>query len=158
MSWSKRKNSVTDTRLHRIYFALGIAIWYKADPQDGYPPLFLKLLSIITIVFFGGGGLLLLYRMADKGSGLILDNYGIQLNYGGNKNPLTIEWRNITGVEIKEIRRTKILLVFINNPEELINKESMWKQRLMRLGLKMYGTPISLSTGTFNCVLLLMSW
>jgi hypothetical protein len=71
---------------------------------------------------------------------------------GGNKSPLTIEWRNITGLQITKVKSTKILLIFINNAEEIINGEgSMWKQKLMRLTLKMYGTPLSISTGTYKC-------
>ncbi len=133
------------------FVLLGIYVWHIADIQTHYPPLCYKIVSGLTVFFFGIGCILLPYKLFDTRPGLIIDNYGIQFDKGLNKTRPTIAWRTITGFEITEIKRTKILLVFINNTEEIINQEGKWQQKLMRLGLKMYGTPISISTGTYKC-------
>ena len=133
------------------FVLLGIYVWHIADKQTNYPPIYAKIISVLCISFFGIGCVLLPYKLFSNLPGLIIDNYGIRFTNGGNKNPLTIEWKNVTGLETTKVKRTKILLIFINNAEEIINKEGMWKQKLMRLTLKLYGTPISISAGTFKC-------
>jgi hypothetical protein len=134
-----------------VFVVLGIYLWSIAGVLTHYPPLYVKIVSILSISFFGIGCIVLPYKLFGNSLGLIIDNYGIHFAAGVNKSRLIIEWRSITGFQIKEIKRTKILLIFINNAEAIINSESMWQQKLMRLGLKMYGTPISISTGTYKC-------
>ncbi|HSY77880.1 MAG TPA: STM3941 family protein, partial [Bacteroidia bacterium] len=50
-----------------------------------------------------------------------------------------------------KIKRTKLLLIFMDNTEEIINRESTWKQKMMKLSLRTYGTPISIGSGTLKC-------
>jgi hypothetical protein len=59
------------------FVLLGIYLWHIAETQTNYPPVAVKIVSVLTIAFFGIGCILLPYKILDKGPGLILDNYGI---------------------------------------------------------------------------------
>jgi hypothetical protein len=121
-----------------------------ADTQSRYSPIYIKLVSILGIIFFGLGLILAPIKLFDKRPGLIISDKGIQDN-GGISSGQLYPWINITGFKIIKIKRTKLLLIFVNNAEELINKESKWKQQIMRLTQNTYGTPISIGSGTLKC-------
>ena len=110
-----------------MFVILGIWLWRIADMQTHFLPLELKVVSILGIIFFCTGVILLPIRLFDKRPGLVIDNDGIII-YSGFSSELFISWKNIVGFEVVKMKSTRLLLVFINNTEEMINQESMWKR------------------------------
>ncbi|QEC76744.1 STM3941 family protein [Mucilaginibacter ginsenosidivorax] len=135
--------------LGSLAFVLGsIWIYSIADTQTDWPPFVLKVVSIMGLLFFGLAIIMGLKKLIDKYPGLIINDHGI-LNASGFGKPQFIPWENVTSVRSIETEHSKLIQVFINNAEEVISKQSRWKQKLMRMSQSRYGTPISI-----NCVIL----
>jgi hypothetical protein len=131
------------------FVLLSIWTWNTADLQTRLPPITLKVIAVIGGAFFG---LILIAgpkRLFDKRPGLIIGDEGIQDNSSITTGRF-IAWKNIKGFKIIKIRSTKLILVFINNPKEIIQKENKFMQVLMRATERMYGTPISIGSGTLK--------
>ena len=125
-------------------------LWSIANTQTHYAPIRLQIISVLGISFFGLGGIVSLIKLFDKRPGLIIDNEGLHDNSGVSKGRL-IPWKHITHFDIAQIKQTRLLLIFVDNVDEVINRESMWKQKIMKLTNNMYGTPVSISSGTLKC-------
>ncbi len=133
-----------------VAFVIACAwLWTIADTQTDRPPAVMKAVSVIGIVFFSLGMVVGVKKLFDKRPGLIIDDQGIQDNTGLGKGRF-IAWTNITGFKLIEIKRTKLISVFVNNADELIAGQSPWKQKMTRLTLQNYGTPISISSSTLK--------
>jgi hypothetical protein len=131
------------------FVLMAISSWFISNSQTRYPPVFIKMISVVCVMFFGSGMILGFKKLFDKRAGLIIDNKGLQDNTSISDGRF-IAWDNITGFEMTSVRSTKIILVFINNSDKMIFKESRWKQGIMRQSKKLYGTPISLGSGTLK--------
>ncbi|MEM1325973.1 MAG: STM3941 family protein [Bacteroidota bacterium] len=58
-----------------------------------------------------------------------------------------IPWTQITDFREIKIKGTKIVLIYVKNPDEWIAKESNFvKQKVMKVSLKTYGTPFSVAS------------
>jgi uncharacterized protein YacL len=135
--------------LGSLAFVLGsIWIYSIAENQTDWPTFVLKTVSIMGLLFFGLGIIMGIKKLIDKYPGLIIDDHGI-LNASGFGKPQLIPWESVTSIRLIEIEHAKLIQVFINNAEEVISKQSRWKQKLMRMSQSRYGTPISI-----NCVIL----
>ena len=133
-----------------IFGILSYWLWTIADTQTHYPTIYIQFVSILGIVLFGLGVIFAPIKLFDKRPGLIITDEGIQDNRGVSSGRF-YPWLNITGFKTVSIKRTKLLLIFMDNTEEIINRESTWKQKVMRFSQSTYGTPISIGSGTLKC-------
>ncbi|HWY98605.1 MAG TPA: STM3941 family protein [Bacteroidia bacterium] len=133
-----------------ISVLLSYRLWTIADTQTHYPTIYVQCVSILGIILFGFGIIFAPIKLFDKRPGLIISDEGIQDNSGISSGRF-YPWINITGFKMVKIKRTKLLLIFMDNTEEIINRESTWKQKMMKLSLSTYGTPISIGSGTLKC-------
>ncbi|WP_121808646.1 STM3941 family protein [Mucilaginibacter kameinonensis] len=131
------------------FIIIGVFLWFEADNQIRYPVIVVKAISIACIIFFGAGILPGFKKLFGQRVGMIIDNKGIQDNTGISRSRF-IDWSNIEGFNIISIRSTKIILVFVNNSDEIILKESKLTQCILRQSQKIYGTPISIASGTLK--------
>jgi hypothetical protein len=46
---------------------------------------------------------------------------------------------------------TKFLLIFISNPDKYLDRVSGFKRKLMKGNMKIYGTPLSITSITLKC-------
>lgn len=139
-----------------LFVIIGIWILINADNLQEYSfkllrnPLTLKIIGILSILFFGVTGFFGFKKLSDKKVGLIIDSNGITDNSNATSVGL-IEWNDITSITTKQVMSTKFLSININNPEKYINKaKSGIKAKLMRSNMKMYGTPISITSNTLK--------
>ncbi|WP_295720620.1 STM3941 family protein [Mucilaginibacter sp.] len=132
-----------------VFVLLSIWMWDTADTQTRWPPICLRVLSVIGGAFFGSALIVGPKKLFDKRPGLIISDEGIQDNCSISRGRF-IAWKNIQGFKIVKIRSTKLILVFINNAKEVIQEENKFTQALMRVTEKTYGTPISISSGTLK--------
>jgi hypothetical protein len=120
-----------------------------ADQQNRLDPRLAKAVGILGIIFFGGTGIFAIKKLFDKSLGLIISEEGIF----ENTNALSIgfiSWDNITAIKIIQIKSTKILLIFVKNPQLYLDNVSGFKKFLMKSNHSMYGTPLSITSVTIK--------
>jgi hypothetical protein len=132
-----------------VFVIISIWMWTYAETQTSHSPIALKIYSVIGISFFGSGLILGLIKLFDKRPGLIIDKEGIQ-NYMSISKGIFVSWKDIDRFETIRIASTKILLVFVCNPDKIIASESKWKQKIMKNNYRKHGTPITLGSGTLQ--------
>lgn len=132
-----------------VVVAISVWLWTIADKQTRRSPLMIKTVSVAGISFFGLGLIIGTGKLLDKKAGLIIDDHGIHDNASVGTGRF-IAWRNIEKFKVITVSKTDTLLIYVNNVEETIHKESKWKQKIMRYCLKKYGTPISIGISTLK--------
>ncbi|MEZ2414519.1 STM3941 family protein [Muriicola sp. E247] len=113
-------------------------------------PIVIKGIGITGILFFGATGVYGFIKLFDQKAGLVLDSDGITDNTNASSVGL-IRWHDITSIKTEQVMSTKFLLIEVVNPESYIEKsKSRMKARLMRTNMKMYGTPLSITSSSLN--------
>lgn len=107
-------------------------------------------MGYITIVFFGLCLIYLFYKAFDKKPGLIINKFGITDNSNYTSVGL-IKWSEIIGIRTQEVVSNKFILIDVLEPEKFIQRSSKFKATLMKTNLKMYGTPISITSNSLSC-------
>lgn len=155
---------------NKIYLLLiGVVIfliagfWMFIKPEnagDFYNPMIkrflylnsesIQIIGIVGIVFFGAIGIYGIRKLFNKKAGLIIDSKGITDNSNATSIGL-IEWNDISRISTKEVMSTKFLLIYIINPEKYIGKaKNVIHAKLMKANLKMYKTPLSITSNTLK--------
>jgi hypothetical protein len=125
------------------FVAIGIYILTSlADEQSRVSPLIAKAVGIASIVLFGALGIFAVLKLSDKKPGLIVDDAGITDNASAVAAGLIL-WKDITGIRTEQISTTKFLLIDTINPERYMEVSSV-KKGIMRMNMKMYGTPVTI--------------
>jgi hypothetical protein len=129
-------------------------ILFIINPDTFISPIFrnpqiLRLTGIAAVLFFGATGIYGLRKLFDKKVGLIVDEIGIT-DYTNASSVGLIDWVDITEIETEEVMSTKILLIFTLNPDKYLNRVNGFKRKLMQGNMKMYGTPLAITSNTVN--------
>jgi hypothetical protein len=133
-----------------LFVVLGIYLLTTiADQQEKFNPALLKGIGIADILFFSATGIYGIIKMYDKKTGLTIDDNGISDNTNASSIGL-IKWTDITEIRTEQVMSTKFLLIFINNPETYLKKASGMKQKLMETNMKIYGTPLSITSNSLK--------
>jgi hypothetical protein len=106
---------------------------------------FIKIVGVTTIVFTIMSLIYALVKLFDNKLGLIIDANGITDNSSGISVGL-IFWEDIVSISTTNVKSTQFLLLNVKNPESYVPKVSNIKRFLIRANLKMYGTPICISS------------
>ncbi|MDR2037331.1 MAG: hypothetical protein LBQ60_05350 [Bacteroidales bacterium] len=109
-------------------------IWILLDPQFG---IFQKIIASACILFFGIAMIIFPRKLFDNTQNLVIDRYGITDNITRPRAG-TIEWNDITHVEITKISGNKMLLIFVIDPEKYLSRV---KAKGLRNNYYMAGTP-----------------
>lgn len=113
-------------------------------------PILIKSIGIIGSIFFGITGVYGIRKLSDKKPGLIIDKNGITDNSNASSIGL-IEWSDISEIKTSQVMSTKFIMIDVINPEKYIEKaKNGMKAKLMRANMKMYGTPLSITSNTLN--------
>jgi hypothetical protein len=137
------------------FVALGI--WFVTNPltfmDTGYrdrPKFEIEAVGYTSIIFFGLCALVGLFKLFDNKPGLIINDEGIVIN--PNSPASLIRWNEIEKFDIKIINRTRLISIYLKDPDEYINRQvSEFKRKALMLTLKSFGTPLSISTNGLNC-------
>lgn len=125
-----------------VFVLLGIAALQMEDVS-----VFKKVISGIAIVFFGLGLYAFPKKLLDKTPGMVIDKYGVTDNVT-NPRVGTIDWKDIAHVEVSYIEthraRTKVLLIFVHDPEKYLSKIKGWKCQGLKNNYAETGTPFVL--------------
>lgn len=140
--------------LFSIVFA-AIGFWFVIEPPTIKNPVFgnpllISVLGYATIIFSVIGTFFCIRKLPDTKPGLIIDNEGFTDNSSGVSGGLVL-WKDIENISIFEMRRQKLIMLEVNNPEEYINRQTNgFKRKLMAMNHKMYGTPLSISANALE--------
>nr|WP_320036788.1 STM3941 family protein [uncultured Bacteroides sp.] len=112
-------------------------------------PEMIRIVGIAAILFFGATSVYGLRKLFDKSAGLIIDDYGITDNSNASSVGL-IDWSDILEIKTEQVMSTRFLLIFVNNPDKYLERVNGFKQKLMEGNMKMYGTPLSITSNTLR--------
>ena len=106
---------------------------------------FIRISGITALCFFGLILIYIILKLFDKKPGLIIDDDGITDNSSGVSVGLIL-WKDIVSIHTEKIQSTKFLIIRVDNPEKYIAGSYRFKKNLLRANMKMYGTPLSISS------------
>ena len=105
--------------------------------------------GLASFVFFGVCASNIIKKLFDKKPALIIDEHGITINTGLSAY---ICWDEIKGIGIQEIKRTKVIIIYLKKPDKFIkNQPGLINRRMLSLGYRMSGSPISITTRGLKC-------
>jgi hypothetical protein len=134
-----------------LFVMLGLYLFMTiADHQTRFNPTNIKGAGIAGVLFFGATGLYGIRKMFDKRVGLTIDDDGIIDNTNASSIGL-IRWSEITEIKTAQVMSTKFLLIYTNDPNEILERVKGMKRKLMAGNMKMYGTPLSITSNTLKC-------
>lgn len=151
---------LSKTKLLLLIFAslafIGIGAWMISldaaliEAQRRFNnPLLVHGTGWVAIVFFGWCGVIGIRKYFDKQPGLIFSSVGITDNSSGVSAGL-IPWSEISGINIYEIQKQKMLIILVKNPDKYIEIGSVIKRTLNRTNYKMCGSPIAISSNSLK--------
>jgi len=135
-----------------IFVILGIL--FIKNPQQFISPVyrsieFIRVIGFALVSFCGICLIYILYKFFDKKPGLIINDDGI-IDNSHYASVGLISWSKIKGIRTRQFKSTKFLLIDVSNPKEFIERKSRFKASLMKINLKMYGTPLSITSNSLN--------
>lgn len=114
---------------------------------------FIKTVGCIGFLLFSWITLVLIIKLSKNEIGLKIDDFGILDNSNLVKIGL-IEWKDIVKIEKHNLISPQFILIIVNNSEKYIEKaESKFQSFLIKSNLRMYGTPVTISSSLLNCSL-----
>jgi hypothetical protein len=132
------------------FIAVSIWLWNYSNVQVQFSPVIVKFIAAIGVLFFTICLMFGVVKLFDNKPGLIINDQGIVNNTLG-LNSQIIRWNNVKRLEVIKIKNTKILLVFTDNPSEVIEGANIWSKFFMQQNMKWYGTPISITATMLEC-------
>lgn len=99
-----------------------------------------KSVFALGIVFFGLGICVFVKKILGKKECLIIDQNGVTDNVT-KPQVGTIKWEDIEAVEIEKLINNKMLLIFVKNPEEYLDKIEFSKRQGLNNNYSLVGTP-----------------
>ena len=148
---SKKKTFLLTLMTLVFLFVLGWFLFKVLMLPDAFNKSFLTVCISLLIIAFGIGFISGLLKLIDSEQGLIINNKGIQINTGPNRGHF-VQWNEIT--ELKTHNRTQgpiFLLIFVKNPEDVINELKGLKRFLIKMNNVSHKTPLSLTATWLEC-------
>jgi hypothetical protein len=116
-----------------------------------YPLWLILAVGYASVSFFGICAIFICYKFFDNKPGLIVDKNGITDNSSGVSVGL-IKWHEIVKLSVSEVYRQKFILIYVNDPETIINNQSnLFKRKTLSINNKIYHTPIAISSNALKC-------
>jgi hypothetical protein len=112
----------------------------------------IRYIFIISVVFFTASSLVIIRKIANNEPALIINSRGI-LNHTNAVGKHFIPWETIIEIEIVNVKSTRFLLVYVNNPKEVIAQSRGFGKWLAYLNDKQYNTPLSITPLGIQCKL-----
>lgn len=102
--------------------------------------------GLASILFFGLCGISIARKITVNKPGLIINNNGLIDNSSGVAAG-QILWADIDNISIFKIRRQKLIILHVKNPQIYIDKQtSIFKRKAMTINYKICGTPLSITS------------
>lgn len=132
-----------------FFVAAGFCMFWMAERQQEFLPIYMKVAGASSIIFFGACVLYTVAKMYDDNPGLIIDSKGITDNSSGVAAGL-ITWESLEKIEEKKIKGQKFIAIRVTNPKRYIERQSGLKRILMNMNYKVYETPIYINPNSLK--------
>lgn len=136
-----------------IFVIIGVLFILKPETFTSIlfrDPEKIRLAGIASVIFFGICSVFIGKKLYDKGVGLTIDVNGITDNTNATSIGL-IEWKDIIGIEIKQVMSTKMLMLMTDQPDKYIDKaKNGISKNAMKANYKMYGSPLSIISSSLK--------
>lgn len=110
----------------------------------------IRAVGVVAILFFGLCTVYGTRKLFSSKPGFVIDDFGITDNSGGISVG-AIPWSDINNINFVMAQRQKFIMIYVNNPEEYINKQSSFiKRKMMQMNHKLYGSPLAISANSLN--------
>jgi hypothetical protein len=149
------KSKLTLLMLGSIIF-VGAGLWFLISPPEIKHPIFgnstlIFSAGLASIIFFGLMTFFYAKKLPDNKPGLIIGTDGIIDNSSGIAAGL-IKWTDLENISVIEIHRQKLIMLFVKNPQDYIDRQTNGFQRkAMQMNYKMYKTPLSITSNGLKC-------
>jgi hypothetical protein len=111
---------------------------------------FIRITSALAALFFALCFSFLVKVFFTKKMNVIINEEGIFDN-SSYASVGMIKWEDIISIKHSTVMSQKLLFIKIKNPDDYINSQSIIKKMLLKINLKIYDTPIILSSNALNC-------
>jgi hypothetical protein len=150
------KNKIILLSLGALIFVI-LGFWLAIDPENFKVSVFryrspelIRVVGIISIVFFGVCSFFIFKKVFDKKFGLIIDKNGITDNSNATSIGL-VKWTDIIGIRVLEVVNQKFIMIDVSNPEYYIDlKKNRIGKMAMKANYKKYGSPISITANSLK--------
>ena len=133
-----------------VFVAGGIYMALQPEQFKRHPDMFTLAIGVASALFFGLCAIIASRQLITKKLALAIDNKGLAIN-SGRMGQAVISWDVITGFSGFKLRHQTFIVINIKDPEYFISQESnAIKKRVMRLNVKMCGSPFTLLPGIYE--------
>lgn len=127
-----------------------LATLNPVDPGDAWfwrqhSPYFVHGVGIAGAVLCGSLVIWLAIKMFDTKPGLVLDNDGFTDNCSAVSHGF-VPWSDVTGLSVFKIKRTRVLVIKVADPERYLGRGNVLRRALVRFGAQYYGSPIQIGS------------
>lgn len=151
--YSSKKKSFLLLISSLLFVAVGVWMFINAENLTGFrlrSPILLKVIGIISVLFFGIGIYVSIKQLITNQLLLIIDEEGINVN-PKKINSKSIEWKNIDGFSELKIQSQKLIIIHVNNSDFWIeNEKNQIRKKLMKFNFNNYGSPFNLSANSMQ--------
>jgi len=146
-----KKKILLKSLMSLAFVAMGVLlIAVIANDQTRWPPLLIQAIGGLNILFFGVAAIAYLRLLFVKKPGIVLNDEGI-INNSSYLSTGLLKWDDINALRIEQVKSTKFLIVYLNDPWQIIKVASGFKRWLMMGNMRRYNTPISISATVLDC-------
>jgi len=126
--------------------------WVVTGPQTSFRSFYGRPIGIILIMFCGFYVVYLITKLFHNKSGLIISKTALFDNSIGLNGGL-IKWSDIKGIETTKDLGMRLILIFVYNPKDYLEKANILKRLCMNMTNDRYGTPLIISSKSWNVTL-----
>jgi hypothetical protein len=157
----KETTEVFEVNLNRkkmLWLVLGsviitvFSIWFYLSINTGSITvnLLCKTIAAIACLLFGISTAYGIDKLRDEKPALVVDAEGIKDNSSAIAVNL-IKWKEIYEVKVMIIRQTKLLLIFVDHPQQFLEREkNILKRVLMMINYSIFKTPVTISASSLD--------
>lgn len=107
------------------------------------------LIGFAGIVFFGIAAVVIFLKLISKKPAFVIGGEGIEINSGVTGY---VKWSEISGIDTIAIKRSRLILLYLKDPEAYISqKPNSFSRMMANMSYRSYGTPLVVSTNGLKC-------
>jgi hypothetical protein len=107
--------------------------------------------GLAAVLFFGICAIFFVLKLFDSKPGIVINSKGF-LDNSSTVSAGFVKWDDIERLSIMKVRKTKLILIHVKNPNDYINRQTNWfKKNLMKYNFNNYETPLSLTSNGLKC-------
>lgn len=112
-------------------------------------PMLVHGVGYLSILFFGLCLLIGIKKLFDTKPGLVINAQGI-LDNVSNISPNPVPWRDIKGFDVAEIHKQKMLVIYLENPQQYIESATAMRKMGLLANAKLVGSPWVITASTLK--------